>query len=106
MHPYTEQLFNDEPEWQQLCQKFQDSSTLTTLVLTAWQMGGWFARTLVEQQLQSRANLPNSMAALLDLPCSTAQQRLCETTDTHLGRLIQQSLTTKPHASTNSGLSP
>lgn len=51
-----EQLFDDEPEWQKLCQKLQDSSTLTALVLTAWQMGQWFARAIVEQQLQNRAN--------------------------------------------------
>lgn len=58
MQLLIEQLFNDEPEWQQLCKRLQNSSTLTALVLTAWQMGRWFARAIVEQQLQSRASVP------------------------------------------------
>lgn len=58
MQPLIEQLFDDEPEWQQLCKRFQNSSTLTALVLTAWQMGRWFAKAIVEQQLQSRASVP------------------------------------------------
>lgn len=58
MQPLIEQLFDDEPEWQQLCKRLQNSSTLTALVLTAWQMGRWFAKAIVEQQLQSRASVP------------------------------------------------
>jgi hypothetical protein len=42
----------------ELRQRFQQSQTLSQLVLTAWQLGLWFARTLVEQELEARAQRP------------------------------------------------
>jgi hypothetical protein len=50
-----EQLLPEEPEWQQLCKTLQTTVTLSALVLTAWQMGLWLARVIVEQQLSERA---------------------------------------------------
>lgn len=38
-------------EWQLLFEKLQASDTLAKIVLTAWQMGLWLAKILVEQQL-------------------------------------------------------
>lgn len=46
---------SDTPTWQDFYEKLQTSTTLASLVLTAWQMGLWFAKTLVEQQLDERA---------------------------------------------------
>lgn len=48
----------DDLELQQFYEKLQASVTLASLVLTAWQIGLWFAKTLVEQQLDQRARLP------------------------------------------------
>lgn len=48
----------DDRELQPLYEKLQTSLTLASLVLAAWQMGLWFARKLVEQQLQERAQVP------------------------------------------------
>ncbi len=42
-------------ELQQFQEKLHSSVTLASLVLTAWQIGVWFAKTLVEQQLEARA---------------------------------------------------
>lgn len=38
-----------------MCQKLKTAVSLTALVLTAWQMGLWIARAIVEQQLTERA---------------------------------------------------
>lgn len=46
------------PEWQHFYEQLQTSTTLASLVLTAWQIGLWFAKTLVEQQLDERAKRP------------------------------------------------
>lgn len=48
----------DAGELQQLYEKLQRSDTLASLVLTAWQIGLWFARTLVNYQLNERAKRP------------------------------------------------
>ncbi len=48
----------DAPEWHHFYEKLQTSQTLASLVLTAWQIGLWFARTLVEHELNRRAQLP------------------------------------------------
>jgi hypothetical protein len=45
-------------ELQQLYEKLQKSVTLASLVLVAWQIGLWFARTLVTHHLNERAQLP------------------------------------------------
>ena len=50
----------DALELQQLDEKLQRSVTLASLVLAAWQIGLWFARALVNHQLNERANLPQS----------------------------------------------
>lgn len=47
----------DDRELQALYEKLQTSLTLASLVLAAWQLGLWFARKLVEQQLQERAQV-------------------------------------------------
>lgn len=48
----------DTPELQQLYATLQTSATLASLVLTAWQIGLWVAKTLVEHQLDERAQQP------------------------------------------------
>lgn len=55
MLPPLKQLIPEDHDWQQLCQKLQASNRLTAIVLTAWQMGLWIAKTIVEQQLTERA---------------------------------------------------
>ncbi len=57
MQGKIEQLLPEDFDWQQLCRKLQASVTLTALVLTAWQMGLWFAKAIVEQQLTERAQV-------------------------------------------------
>lgn len=58
MQASIEQLLPDRPDWQQLCKTLKATTTLTSLVLTAWQMGLWFAKAIVEQQLTERAQAP------------------------------------------------
>lgn len=53
-----EQLLPNDPNWQQLCEKLKTATPLTTLVLIAWQMGLWLAKTIVEQKLMERAQAP------------------------------------------------
>lgn len=48
----------DTSEWQYFHEQLQASTTLASLVLAAWQMGLWLAKTLVEQQLDERAKRP------------------------------------------------
>jgi hypothetical protein len=48
------------PEWQPFYEKLQTSVTLANLVLTAWQIGLWFAKTLVEHELNERAQRPQA----------------------------------------------
>jgi len=50
----------DTPEWHQFYEKLQKSTTLASLVLAAWQIGLWFAKTLVEQQLNQRSQQPQT----------------------------------------------
>jgi hypothetical protein len=61
----------DTPEWQDFYEKLQASTTLASLVLTAWQIGLWFAKTLVEQQLNERAKQADGWGI-----CSTCGNRL------------------------------
>jgi len=53
-----EQRALEDPDWQQLCKAIKSAMSLTTLILTAWQMGLWIARAIVEQQLTERAQVP------------------------------------------------
>ena len=53
-----EQRALEDPDWQQLCKAIKSAMPLTTLILTAWQMGLWIARAIVEQQLTERAQVP------------------------------------------------
>ena len=53
-----EQVVLDKAEWQDFHENLQTSVTLASLVLTAWQIGLRFAKTLVEQQLNERAKRP------------------------------------------------
>lgn len=53
-----EQLVTDDSEWQQLYKTLKATVTLTALVLTAWQMGLWLAKAIVQQQLAERAQIP------------------------------------------------
>jgi hypothetical protein len=48
----------ESPELQPLYDKLQTSLTIASLVLTAWQIGLWFAKTLVEHHLNERAQQP------------------------------------------------
>lgn len=41
-----------------MCQAHRQAETLTALVLTAWRMGIWFTKAIVEQQLTDRAQAP------------------------------------------------
>jgi hypothetical protein len=54
----SERVVPEAPESQPLYEKLQTSVTLASLVLTAWQIGLWFAKRLVEQQLNERAKRP------------------------------------------------
>jgi len=66
-----EQWALDEPDWQQLCKTIKSALSLTTLVLTSWRMGLWIARTIVEQQLEERAQVSMQWEC-----CSTCGRRL------------------------------
>ncbi len=61
----------DNRELQQLYKSLQVSVTLASLVLAAWQLGLWFARRLVEQQLNERAQQPQVWSN-----CATCGARL------------------------------
>ena len=66
-----QQLFPQDAHWQELCQQLQDKTSLTALVLVAWQMGLHFARAVLEAQLQQRAQ-----AKIPWETCPSCQQRL------------------------------
>jgi hypothetical protein len=53
-----ETLFPHDPHWQSLCAKLHTCSTLAAMVLSAWQMGLWVAKILVEHQLNMRSQAP------------------------------------------------
>ncbi|MEH2214895.1 hypothetical protein [Nostoc sp.] len=42
-----EQLVPNNPQWYELCQAYKNAVTLQALVLTAWRLGLWLARTMV-----------------------------------------------------------
>lgn len=54
----NELVVPEVPEWQRFNKTLQSSVTLASLVLTAWQIGLWFARNLVEYHLNERAKHP------------------------------------------------
>lgn len=45
-------------EWQQMKERLSHSTTLASLVLIAWQMGLWLARSILELELNKRAQQP------------------------------------------------
>ncbi|PSB24395.1 ISKra4 family transposase [Stenomitos frigidus] len=53
-----EPLDFDTPEWQDFYEKLQSSVSRASLVLTAWQIGLWVAKTLVEHHLNQQAQRP------------------------------------------------
>jgi hypothetical protein len=53
-----EQLIPDNSDWQHLCQRLNRASTLSAIVLMAWQMGMWLANSIVSQQLAVRVQRP------------------------------------------------
>jgi hypothetical protein len=53
-----EQIVLDTSEWQDFHEKLQSSVSLASLVLTAWQIGLWVAKTLVEYHLNQQAQRP------------------------------------------------
>jgi hypothetical protein len=71
MLPPIEELIPNNPDWQHLCQQLRQSSTLSAIVLSAWQMGIWLAQSIVTQQLQERAQQPTVWGV-----CPTCQTRL------------------------------
>jgi len=54
-----EQIDFDTPEWQDFHEKLQSSVSPASLVLTAWQIGLWFAKTLVKHHLNQQAQRPD-----------------------------------------------
>lgn len=52
------QLWPDQSEWQQTCANLSETSSLSALVVGAWQIGIELARSLVESQLQQPAAVP------------------------------------------------
>jgi hypothetical protein len=45
-------------EWQQMREELSQSTTLASIVLVAWQMGLWLARSIVEHELYKRSYQP------------------------------------------------
>lgn len=66
-----EQLVLNNSQWHELCQAHKNAVTLTALVLSAWSIGLWLAKTIVEQQLTVRAAFPTEWS-----PCSVCGTRL------------------------------
>jgi len=54
-----EQLVGNNSDWQQLSQRLSQATSLSGIVLVAWQMGIWLARGIVSQQLAVRAQAPS-----------------------------------------------
>ncbi|MEL7086766.1 MAG: ISKra4 family transposase [Cyanobacteria bacterium J06597_1] len=61
----------ESEDWSSLLDRLQQSQTLPAIVIAAWQIGRYVARTLVEQQLNERAEQPTDWGA-----CSMCGQRL------------------------------
>lgn len=62
-------MLSENLEWQLLSEKLQTSDTLAKIVLTAWQMGLWLAKILVEQQLAERAHQSASLGSCKTCGC-------------------------------------
>ena len=73
MQQLIDPLLAKNQDWQQLCNKLESTVSLSALVLTAWQMGLFIAKAMVEQHLAQRAQLPTSVAKLFRLRNSPAQ---------------------------------
>ena len=59
--PFDERV--ESQDWSSLLDRLQQSQTLAAIVLAAWQIGLYVARTLVEQQLSERAKRPTAWGA-------------------------------------------
>jgi hypothetical protein len=58
-------------EWQQMKDRLSNSTTLASLVLIAWQMGLWLARSILEYELHKRSHQPQDWGY-----CSHCGERL------------------------------
>lgn len=66
-----EHLIPENPDWQQLYQRLSQATTLTAIVLAAWQMGVWLANQIVCQHVQELAQQPTQWE-----PCPGCGTRL------------------------------
>ena len=57
MQSSIEQLLSNDPDWQQLYVALKATTSLTALVVAAWRMGLWLAKSIVNQQLAERAQV-------------------------------------------------
>jgi hypothetical protein len=64
-----EQLIPNNPQWYELCQAYKNAVTLQVLVLTAWRLGLWLARTMVGQQCWSFRLLSRGTAPMESCNC-------------------------------------
>jgi hypothetical protein len=53
-----EQLVPDSSDWQCLCQRLRQATSLSEIVIRAWQMGIWLANGIVTQHLETLAQRP------------------------------------------------
>lgn len=74
MQSSIEQLLPNDPDWQQLCEALKATTSLTALVLTAWRMGLWLAKNIVEQQLAERAQVSTQYDLELGTGCWTTSK--------------------------------
>jgi len=58
-----EQLVPDSSDWQCLCQRLRQATSLSEIVIRAWQMGVWLANGIVTQHLETLAQRPTEWGA-------------------------------------------
>ena len=63
--PFNERV--ESQDWSSLLDRLQQSQTLAAIVIAAWQIGLYVARTLVEQQLNERAKQPTPLGSVFGL---------------------------------------
>ena len=69
-----------------MCQAHRQAETLTALVLTAWRMGLWFAKAIVEQRLAERAQAPTEWNCCSGCGTQLVTLGTCETTNVDANR--------------------
>ena len=52
-----EQWWTEDEIWRQYCEELKQTTSLVSIVWVAWQMGLWIGRAIVEDQLNTRAQL-------------------------------------------------